>query len=313
MPGTQPRGTHAFDPASSSSQSATQMLNIVDAEEDGAEDQVGPQLDSPTANTPAAPASVVSPLVPPDLGSSIVSSLPPSDPSVSSSSGSARPPPSSSLLPTVHPQLTQQRDISMGSVTTGSEASSGTLRKRKHDARSASGMQPPSSKRASRSKTDDLNPVIISNALNSTLNRMVDVMERTLDVSAVTTTAPSTTSIAPPSIVTSPIEFLTTQLLSEPSRPLSSSASSTEILDQAIRIVSADGSLTEDELFAASLFFTSASEDAICAARTFIALGDNNQAVKYRFLLRQLDTAGLLPGRGKAKAVEDGDDLSMVY
>ena len=127
MPGTQPRGTHAFDPASSSSQSATQMLNIVNAEEDGAEDQVGPQLDSPTANTPAAPVSVVSPLVPPDLGSSIVSSLPPSDPSISSSSGSARPPLSSLLLPTVHPQLTQQCDISMGSITTSSEANSGTL------------------------------------------------------------------------------------------------------------------------------------------------------------------------------------------
>ena len=69
----------------------------------------------------------------------------------------------------------------------------------------------------------------------------------------------------------------------------------------------------EDELFAASLFFTSASDDAIRAVHTFIALGNNNQSVKYRFLLRQLDTAGLLPGRGKAKAVEDGDDLSMVY
>ena len=69
---------------------------------------------------------------------------------------------------------------------------------------------------------------------------------------------------------------------------------------------------TKDELFAASLFFTNASEDAVCAAHTFIALGDN-QSVKYCFLLRQLNIAGLLPGKGKAKATEDGDDLSMVY
>ena len=38
----------------------------------------------------------------------------------------------------------------------------------------------------SKSKTNDLNPVIISNALNSTLNHIANVMERTLDA---TTTA----------------------------------------------------------------------------------------------------------------------------
>lgn len=312
MPGTQPRGTHAFDPAGSSSQSATQMLNTVNAEEDGAEDQVGP-LDSSMANIPAAPASVVSPLISPNLVSSIISSLSPSDPGTSSSS-SARPPPSSSPLPAVLPHLTQRRDISMGSVTTSSEASSSQLRKRKHDARSTSGMQPPSSKRSSRSKTDDINPVVMANALNSTINRMVDMMARTFDAPTVTAAPPSTTFVTPPSIVTSPMEFITTPLSSAPSQPLSASASSTEILDQAVRIISAnDGSLTEDELFAASLFFTSASEDAVRTARTFITLGDNNQSVKYRFLLRQLDTAGLLPGRGKAKAVEDDSDDIMLY
>ena len=173
-----------------------------------------------------------------------------------------------------------------------------------------SDMQLPSSKRASKSKTNDLNLVIISNALNSTLNNMADLMERTLNI----TTAPSslsTTSLTPSSIIPSPLE---SQALPVPSHPLSASASSTEILDQAIRIISGiDGSLTDDELLAASLFFTSASENAICAAHTFIALGNNNQSVKYRFLLHQLNTAGLLSGKGKAKAVEDGDDLSMVY
>ena len=149
----------------------------------------------------------------------------------------------------------------------------------------------------------------MANSLNSTINRMVDMFARTFDAPAVTTAAPpSTTFVAPPSIVTSSIDSLA------PSQPLSASASSTKILDQAIRIVLAnDGSLTEDELLAASVFFTGALEDAIRTAHTFIALGNNNQSVKYHFLLRQLDTTGHLPGRGKAKAVEDGDNISMLY
>jgi hypothetical protein len=61
------------------------------------------------------------------------------------------------------------------------------------------------------------------------------------------------------------------------------------------------------------LFFTSALEDAIHAARTFIAL-NNNQVVQYCFLRCQLETAALLPGKGKSKAMdmEDGDG-SMIY
>jgi hypothetical protein len=207
------------------------------------------------------------------------------------------------------------------SITTGS---SSQLQKRKHDARSTSGVQPPSSKRASKGKTSDLNPVVISNALNSTLNRIADVMERTLDVTAVTTAPPATaptTSVPLPFIVTSPIESQTaplssthSQSLGPLSNPLSASASTTEILEQSIRIISAnDSPLSEDELLSASLFFTSASEDTIRVARTFIALS-NNQVVQYRFLRRQLEIAALLPGKGKAKATdtEDGDDL-MAY
>ena len=323
MPGIQPRGTHAFDP---SSHSATEMLNAVNAEEDGAEDQVGP-LDLPMSNMPAAHATASSPLVNPDLGtspsggtSSVVSSFPPpSDLSASSSSGGTGPLPSSSLPPSVHPQATQQSDISMGSVRsimTGSEAG----QKRKRDARSMSGMQPPSSKRSSRSKTNDLNPVIISSALNSTLNRMADVMERSLDVTAatITQTAPTAPSVASPSLVTSPVELQTTQLSSIPSQPRgalsnpsSASPSQMEILDQVIRIISAEDSLlSDDQLLAASLFFTSGSEDAVHAACTFIALG-GNQPVQYRFLLHQLEIAALLPGKGKGKAVEDDNQIMV--
>ena len=305
MPGTQPRGTHTFDPGSQSesSQSTTQALNAINAEDDGVEDQVGPPLDSLMADIPAAPDYI--------LASSFAL------PGLSSTFGSTRPPPSSSLLPTVHPlhDSTQQCDTSMGSgcsaysvaTGTGSVSDAGS-QKRKHD---ASSVQPPNSKQTSKSKTDDLNPVIISNALNSTLNHIADVMERTLDV---TTTA--TPPIAPPSIVMSPIVFQTSstpsQPLGLPSDPSLASPSSTPILDQVVRLISADDSgLSEDELLSASLFFTSGSEDAVRAAHTFIALG-NNRVVQHRFLLRQLDTAALLPGRGKARALDD-DDHFMVY
>ena len=125
---------------------------------------------------------------------------------------------------------------------------------------------------------------------------MANVMERSLDVTAATithtaplVTAPTTSSAAPPSIITSSVELQTTQLLLIPSQPLanpsSASASLTEILNQVIRIISAEDSfLSNDELLSASLFFTSASEDGVHAACTFIALG-SNQAVQYCFLL----------------------------
>ena len=102
MPGIQPRGTHAFDP---SSHSATEMLNAVNAEEDGAEDQVSP-LNLPMSNMPAAHATAESsPLANSDLGtasprgtSSIVSSFsPPSNLNASSCLGGTGPLPSSSL------------------------------------------------------------------------------------------------------------------------------------------------------------------------------------------------------------------------
>jgi hypothetical protein len=158
------------------------------------------------------------------------------------------------------------------------------------------------------SKTSDLNPVIISSALNLTLNRMADVMERSLDVTAATishavplaATAPTTIpSVAPPSFITS---------------PSSTSPTQTKIIDQVIRTISANDSiLSDDELLAASIFFTSGSEHAVRAAHTFVALG-NNQAVQHRFLCQQLEIAALLPGKGKGRAADDGGHSeSMVY
>ena len=345
MPGTQPRGTHAFNPFS---ESDTRSLDAVNAEEDGEEDQICP-LDSPMAKPAAHAASSESPLINPDLQvqvgassssggtSSIV--LGSAAASASLSSGGTRPLPSSSLPPSVHLQATRKSDTSMGSIhsiTTGSVSDTASGQKRKRDARSMSGMQPPTSKRDARSmsgkqpsrrslsKNDDLNPVIISSALNSTLNRMADVMERSLDVTSTIAHAAQQAQQAQPPLgpplATAPTTIPSVAQVSEsPSiitSPSSSSASPTEIIDQVIRIISAnDGFLSDDELLAASLFFTSASEEAVRAARTFISLGSNH-TVQHRFLCQQLESAALLSGKGKGKAravdLEEGDH-SMVY
>ncbi len=165
-------------------------------------------------------------------------------------------------------------------------------------------MQPSGSKRTSKSKTGDLNPVIISNSLNSTLNRLADVMEKSLDTAVTTATTSSATSapIAPSSTTSS---FVASSSVVSSSVASLSFPVESQILDQAIRITADPNFLTEDELLAASIFFTSASDDAVRAARTFIVLS-NNHTVQHRFLLRQLIAAGFLPNK-------DGDDHSMVY
>jgi hypothetical protein len=171
MPGTQPRGTHAFDPNKSSSQSATQVLSIINAEEDGAEDQVGSPVDSFAVRDPAAPtisSAMPSSFVTHAFSTGDTSSVA-SHPFPSTSGGSL-PPPSSELASRshhypAHPASQQQADVFMGSarsafsLTTTSDVSS-SVRKRKIDAL-AGGMKPPSSKRSAKSKTADLDPVII--------------------------------------------------------------------------------------------------------------------------------------------------------
>ena len=101
IPGTQPQGMHTFDPASSSSQLATQKLNSINTEEEVAKDQVD-SLPDPSIST----------TFPPDLDtfltSSIIGSLLLPHSSPSSFSGCTNPPSSSSLPPTVYPQPTQQ-------------------------------------------------------------------------------------------------------------------------------------------------------------------------------------------------------------
>ena len=138
-----------------------------------------------------------------------------------------------------------------------------------------------------KSKASDVNPVIMSTTLNST---------------AITAPAalPTTNATDISSTVTPPSQ--SAQPLSNP--PL---ASLQEVPNQAMKIMTSDDTLTEDQLLAASLFFTSATESAVHTAHTFIAL-NNNQVVRQCFFLRQLEAAALLPGKGKGKVVEDGDN-----
>ena len=305
MPGTQPQGTHAFDPGNSSCASATQVLDKVNAEDDGEEDQAGPSLDTPAANVPAAFTSAISSLLPHDFDTASVGTF---------QSDVMPPPPSSTISPTIHSDRlphSQQHHISINSApscTTSSETSS-SHRKRKRDATGE--MLPSSSKRGSRSKTDTLNPVIISSQLNSTLTRLADVMEKSLDVTA-TSIEPPTTQPVPSS---SPQASSMISQFPGPRSTLSSTSSSdSEVLDKAIGIITADKDfLSEDNLLAASLFFSNTSNELVRVARTFIALS-NRPAMQHRFLLRQLEDAGLRAGKGKGKANTNiDDDDSMSY
>ena len=336
MPGAQARGTHSFNPGGSQCTSAAQALDNVNAENDGEEDQAGPPVDSPISKFPAAFTSMISPLLPPApdkvtpggssqsgapmaniaaaFTSAVSSIFPPAPDTVSlggSSQSDAMPPPqSSSISRTKLDHISQplKRHVSLRSAlshTTSSDTpTTSSARKHKRDA-TGDMPQPSSKRRASRNKTETLNPVIISSQLNSTLTRLADVMEKSLDVTATsvdTHPAPLHTSSTP-----SQLEGLPSTL------PLAStSTSDSEVLDKAFGIIAADKDfLSEDDLLAASLFFSSSSDEVVRTARNFIALS-NNPAVQHRFLLHQLDKAGLRMGKGKGKAiVNDNDDFAM--
>ena len=278
MPGTQPRGTHAFEPSGSSAQSS-QMLSSVNAEEEEPEDTAISLADVastfPDVTSPSFPdvAGTSFPHVTPASSLDILgypagpSSM--SHPPDISSSGGTRPPSSSSL-----PYSTQQRNTSTGSAfshslsITDSEPDNAQrrTRKRKHDGRSASGAHPLSSTRSVKSKTSDLNPVILSNALNSTLNRLADVMEKSLDANKVEATKPPTTNATTSSVVNPPVESQATHPL-----PLAS-ASSQDILNQAVEAFAANKTLSEDELLAASLFFYTWNRSfGLCCTHLFSA------------------------------------------
>ena len=152
---------------------------------------------------------------------------------------------------------------------TSSETSSSHW-KCKHDVTGE--MLPPSSKWGSKSKMDMLNPVIISSQLNFTLTHPADVMEKSLDVTTISI-EPLTTPPVPPS---SPQALSILSQLPGPQSTLSLTLSSdSEVLDKAIRIVTADKDfLLEVDLLAASLFFSNTSNELVHVAQTFIALSD---------------------------------------
>ena len=135
-------------------------------------------------------------------------------------------------------------------------------------------------------------------------------MEKSLDVTA-TSIEPPTTQPVPSS---SPQASSMISQFPGPRSTLSSTSSDSEVLDKAIGIITADKDfLSEDDLLAASLFFSNTSNELVRVARTFIALS-NRPAMQHRFLLCQLEDAGLRAGKGKGKANTNiDDDDSMSY
>jgi hypothetical protein len=284
--------------------SATQALNSINAEDDGEEDQAGPPVDTPMVNMPAAFTSAMSSLFPPA----------PDTVSLGGSSRSnAMPPPlSSSIPPTTHSDHHSQKhhvSISALSHTTASETeTTSSKQKRKHDA--TGDVPPSSSKRTSRNKTETLNPVIITNQLNSTLTRLADVMEKSLDV---TSTSIDTLTPHPAPSPSSHASLIPSQLPGPPSTQSLPSSSNLEVLDKAFGIVMADKDfLSEDDLLTASLLFSNTSNEVVRIAQTFIALS-NTPTVQHCFLVHQLKEAGLRTRKGKEKATaNDDDDFLML-
>ena len=330
---TRPHGTPSLPLDSTGSrQSMTRGLNIIDSTEDGAgsKDQVGPSFGSATPDfeigqTFSTTSSFGQPLfdssqffqetsqllqevpsafplgsfnfsMPVDMSLSqevptvVVSTAPPL--SASSAAGSTSHPQTSSLSSSIYPRplLDDLSITSASSPCSLSDAGTGSSQKRKFNTQSDSGMQPPSSKRMSMSRTEDLNPAILTHNLNSTLARLADIIERSLDVTA----AAAAAAVAAPLPSVTPSDSQTPHSSSyQPQLPVSSSSSSAEDLDTAIKLATGNITLTEDELFAASVYFTNQTNDTIRTARTFIQLEDN-KAVQRRFLLNQLNQAGLL-------------------
>lgn len=288
MPGTQPRGTHSFDPGSSSL-SSSQALNLVNAENDGEEDQAGPPVET-SAEMPAAFTSAMSTLFPSGSSADDAASL-----NISQSNATRMPPPfSSSVSPT-----TQNVSVSSAHTT-----SSDACRKRKFDTTEDMPVSAPRSKRSAkaRGRTETLNPVIISSQLNSTLSRLADIMDKSLDAShtqagvaiQIQDTAASGSS-HPSSIPSQP--------------PNPSSTSDSEALDKALGIVANKDFFSKDDLLAASFLFSNTSNDVVRIARNFLTLSDKPK-VQQRFLFQKLKEAGLHldPGKGKGRAVEPSDD-----
>jgi hypothetical protein len=162
----------------------------------------------------------------------------------------------------------------------------------------------------SRNKTETLNPVIITNQLNSTLTRLADIMKKSLDV---TSTSIDTLTPHPAPSPSSHALLIPLQLPGPPSTQSLPSSSDSEVLDKALGIVTADKDfLSKDDLLAASLLFSNTSNKVVHIARTFIALS-NTPTVQHRFLVHQLKEAGLRTRKGKEKATaNDDDDFPML-
>ena len=301
MPGTHARGLHSFDPGSSSGTSATLVLNNVNAEDDGEEDRAGPPVDTTMANVPAAFTSTISSVFSPALARDTVSFR-------STDESNVMPPPfSSSISPTSHFDHVSQppRRYASGvhsalssSQTTSSDArTTSSNRKRKHDA--TGDMPPSSSKRASRKRTETLNPVIISSQLNSTLTRLADVMEKSLVVTANSIEVPTTHAAPLPSSSSSSVIPSQLQVSGPPSTL--SFISDLEVLEKAFGIVA-----TDKEFYLRTNYLEHQSSSLPLqmeqsALRAILLLSATTQQCNIAFLSINSIRRVIIPGKAKIK------------
>jgi hypothetical protein len=115
--------------------------------------------------------------------------------------------------------------------------------------------------RTSRNKTETLNPVIITNQLNSTLTRLADIMEKSLDV---TSTSIDTLTPHPAPSPSSHALLIPSQLPGPPSTQLLPSSSDSKVLNKALGIITADKDfLSEDDLLTTSPLFSNTLNEVV--------------------------------------------------
>ncbi len=303
MPGTQPRGGYAFDPASTST-AASIMLGEVNAEPDGEEDQLGPPVGASTSTSAAALTSAMTTLFTmprvPGTAYSSTSTVDNSLTVVGHEDHLDAVSVVNEALP--HPNPTtpaDERQPSSSHVTSPASGVSGSARpgKHKHDASSTPDMRPPSSKRSSKTgasgskQEPQLSPVVMVNALNGTLNRMVDVMQKSIDVS-------ETLVATNPSALLSPTHL--SQVQAAPPASLSTPVTDDDeaMLTEAFHIASVNKEfLNDDEMVQACCLFTEHSSGNIRIARRYLDL-KHNPTLQHLYLRKIL-------GMEKSKTMEN--------
>lgn len=261
MPGTQPRGTHAFNPANTPITSSSTSLLGLDSEENEEEDEAGlPAHASPSTATSAlssAVSSLFSTQTP--FSQPGVPSPPLTDSGMQVDSACATPPVSPPVLPISPPTTRQPRSDGAGSSkkrkhhTSRDADSAPALTTSKKTSRSAGGP-------TSSSKQPAMSGAVVVHALNNTLVHMIDVIQK-LDQ-------------APPLVVSPPEPQVPVPAVDYSSRPLSM-LSDIEVVTEAFRIIQKDSALLEEEVLDGCLLFSEPTSSSIAIAPGYVLLADN--------------------------------------